>query len=407
MPQFNYRGRDKEGLLRVGQREAPSVDKLNQLLIKEGIYPISIQQIIEKTSFTETVKGLLQGKALVLEELAIFARQMQLLQKANVPMVNSLQQLKTYTRSYQLKKALEKVIEDLEKGQSLSSAMENHPTVFTPLVVNLVQIGESTGDLTGTFENLHHYLSFELNNHKQLKAAFRYPIFVLITVGLAILILNVFVIPTFAKFYVQAGISLPWQTRFLIASSNFFVHDGIYALIGLIGLFLLFNHYIHTPKGKYRWDYFLLSVPVTGKLLRRLLLIRFSQTLSITINAGLSITKSLELVKKLLHNNFISTEITRMQEAIERGTTFTESIKAISLLSPLEMQIVAVGEKNGELSPAMDFIASFHAQEIEFDLKRLNDVIGPTLIGIISVLVLIMALGIYLPIWNMVNLVNG
>src|SRR5215208_1705958 len=317
MPQYSYRGRDKEGQLRVGQRDAPSEDKLNQILIKEGIYPIHIKEQHELRPSLETIKNLLQSKTLHLEELAIFARQMQLLYKANVPIITSLKQLSSYTRSHKLQRALKRVIEDLEKGQSLSSSMQNYPDVFTPLMINLVQIGENTGDISGAFSYVHDYLSFELSNAKQLKTAFRYPIFVLVTIAIAIILLNVFVIPTFAHFYERADITLPWQTIALIMVSHFFVHYGLYTLAAIIIMSIFLYRYIQTPEGKYRWDSLKLKVPLFGKLLKRLILIRFSQSLAITLNAGLSITKSLELVRNVLQNNFVNNEINQMQESIE------------------------------------------------------------------------------------------
>ncbi len=407
MPQFIYRGRNKEGHLRVGRRDAASADMLNNTLIKEGIFPIEISlQKAARFDF-EAFQDWFQNKSLQLEELSIFSRQMQLLSKANVPMITALKQLAEYTRSRRLSKAIKSVIDDLEKGNTLSTAFQNCPGVFTPLMVHLVQIGENTGNLSSAFLQIHDYLEFELTNTKQIKAAFRYPSFVLFTIILSILSLNLFVIPTFARFYSKSGVTLPWQTRLLISSSNFFIHDGLYALIGLIILIIWLYRYVHTPTGRYQYDAFKFKLPMIGKILKRLALIRFSQTFAITIEAGLSVTKSLDLINNLLQNAYLKAQILEVKESIERGKTFTESIKQLTFLTPLEMQILSVGDQNGALGPALSYIAFFHAHEMEYDLKRMQDTIGPVLIGIVSILILIMALGIYLPIWNMVNLYHA
>lgn len=407
MPQFNYRGRDKEGHLRVGQRAAASADALNVELVKEGTFPIQITEIHSRRTFITKLQDWVQGENLHLEELAIFSRQMQLLHDAGVPLVTSLKQLSTNTRSKKLAFALNGIIAELEKGLNLAAAMQQYPEVFSPLMISIVQIGENTGQLSQSFAHLHHYLDFELRNNKQIKSAFRYPILILISITIAILVLNFFVIPNFAKFYVNLQVSLPWETRLLINMSNFFINQSIFLLIFIAFIGTLIYRYLKTPQGHYQWNKLQLNLPFMGKLLRRIILIRFSESLSIILSSGISITQGLVLVKNVISNSYIAEQISQMQESIERGVSFTRAIAKSNLFTSLEMQILTVGEKNGELSPALDYIANFHSHEIEYDLKRINDFIGPVMVGLIGGLILIIALGVYLPIWNMINLVRS
>jgi MSHA biogenesis protein MshG len=199
---------------------------------------------------------------------------------------------------------------------------------------------------------------------------------------------------------------LPWETRLLIGMSNIIMHYGVYLLLGFFGFCYLIYRYLQTPGGKNKYHRMLLRMPIFGKIYRRLILIRLSQTLAIILNSGIHISQGLSLVKNSLNNQYIEDQLTAAQELIERGTSFTQAMTQIELFTPLEHQIISVGEKNGELGPALSYIGTFQSGEIEFDLKRLNDSIGPILIGAISGLVLIVALGIYLPIWNMVDLVH-
>jgi MSHA biogenesis protein MshG len=171
-------------------------------------------------------------------------------------------------------------------------------------------------------------------------------------------------------------------------------------------LLTAFNRYLATDEGKLYWDKLKLNIPVIGRLIRRLILIRFSQSMSIVISSGIPVVQGLNIVRNIIQNSYISAQIIQMEESIERGTTFTKSIEKVELFSPMELQILSVGEKNGELAPALDYINEFHTHEIEFDLKRMSDYLGPILIGSASLLILIVALGVYLPIWNMVNLVK-
>ncbi len=406
MPQFSYKARDKNGVMRTGSRFASTLDQLNNDLINEGIFPLEIKLFKEKSAFAENFENWMQGEALHKQELAIFSRQMKLLYQAGVPMVTAFKQLSAHTRSKRLAKALLGVIQYLEKGQSLASSLEHYPKVFSPLIINIVRIGENTGHLDKAFEHIHEYLEFDANNLKQVKSAFRYPIFVLISIILAIIVLNIFVIPSFGRFYVNLTVPLPWQTRLLIGSSNVMMHYGIYFLMafGIIGFYLM--RYIRSPIGKAKFDKLLLSLPVFGSLLRRIILIRFAQSLAIMHSSGLSITQSLTLVREIIDNTYIQNQIADAQEAIERGSSFVSSINKIPLFTQLEIQILAVGEKNGELTPALKYIATFHSEEIVFELKRISDLIGPILIAVVSGLILIIALGVYLPIWNMINLVH-
>lgn len=407
MPQFSYRGRDREGQLRVGQRSADTANNLSTELIKEGITPIQIKQMGSQHSYWDKLRYSMQSESLHREELTVFTRQMQVLHQAGVPIMIALKQLIQHTRSHRLQHALQGMIEHFEKGESLATAMHYYPETFSPLMINIVQIGENTGKLSEAFAQLHRYLEFESSNIKQIKSAFRYPLFVLIAIIFAVVILNIFVIPTFARFYINLEVTLPWQTRFLIGMSNFFVNYGLYLLVFIILACILLSRYLRTPQGRYVWDKSKLSLPIIGKLLRRIILIRFSQSFAIILNAGLPVTQGLTLIKNIMLNAYIIEQVARAQEAIERGISFTQAMAKIDLFTSLEVQILAVGEKSGELASSLSYIADFHSHEIEFDLKRMNDFLGPILIGAAGGLILIIALGIYLPIWNMVNLTRG
>lgn len=407
MPQYTYQGRDKDGHAKTGTRTAASIDSLNNELLKEGIFAIRITEAMQTISWRDTLQNWLQKDSLHRDELAIFSRQMKLLHQAGVPMVTALKQLAEHTHSKRLELALLGVSEQLEKGTSLANAMQQYPTIFTPLIVNIIRIGENTGQLDKSFEHVHRYLEFEASNIKQIKTAFRYPTFVLISMLAAIIILNIFVIPSFGKFYSNLSVALPWQTQLLIGMSNIVMHYGIYLAIAMAVLGIYFYRYLKTSTGRLRWDTLLLRAPIIGKLLKRIILIRFSQSLSIMLSSGLSVTQALQLVKDIVINSVIANQIAAMQSALERGTPLTQTLSQVDLFTPLEIQILGVGEKNGELSPALTYIANFHSQEIEFDLKHMSDLIGPILIAVISGIILIIALGVYLPIWNMINLVHA
>lgn len=406
MPEFNYRGRDKTGNLKVGQRFSANMDILNAELIKEGVFPIQITPIHTASSSSLNVKYWFQRRSAYLQELSIFSRQMQLLQQANVPTLDALKQLWAFSKALRLKEGIKGVIEQIEKGMDLSTAMSMFPNAFPAIMINMIKMGQSTGHLDQAFLHSHQYIEFEIQNSRQTKSVLRYPMFLLVTTLAAVIVLNVFVIPTFAQFYGNMKVNLPWETTLLIGMSDFLVSYGWYLLFFFIGLGSYIFYLLKKPKGRYAWHVFQLRLPLIGRLLKRIALIHFSQALSIALKSGVSIVDGLKLAAESTQNTKIRQQILKMLEAIQGGTTFTQASKNNDLFGPMELQIFSVGEKNGELGAALEYIAQFYSRDIEYDLKRLNDIIAPLLIAILSGLILILALGVYLPIWNMVNLVN-
>jgi MSHA biogenesis protein MshG len=407
MPQFKFKGRDPTGGLRTGERSADSIDALGAILIKEGITPIEIK-IAESTEnpLDSIMRFLRVHNQQNLEDLSIFVRQMQLLTEAGVPMIVSLAQIASLSRTKRLKYSIEKCIEYLEKGERLSGAMRHFPDIFSKLVINIVEIGENTGRLSDAFGHLHDYLTFETENQKKISSTFRYPIFMVVMIVSAVLLLNIFVIPTFAGFYSKASTSLPWQTQVLMGMSSFFIHHGFTALMVMLGVFYAWVRYLNTHQGRLFWDRFQLRIPMIGSLIKRIILIRFSQALAIILNSGISVVHAFHLVNDLLKNVYIKSQIDEAIEAIERGSHFTKAIENIELLTSIEMQIIGVGEQNGQIGAAMQYIGNFHRHEIEYDLKKLNEWVSIVLTSVVAVFILLMALGIYLPIWNMSNMMH-
>lgn len=404
MPSYIYKGRDKEGTLHTGRRFAKNVDLVNLDLLKEGITPLLITVVPDKESFLDRVADLLQGNTVRLQALAIFARQMESLHSSGVSMTTALKQLCEFTRSRKLSKALQGIIEEVEGGKTLAQAVKNYPKVFPPVAVSLIEMGEETGRLTEAFGSLYNYLDFEIETTKQLKAAMRYPSFIVVGLAIAIVILNIFVIPTFANLYKQFNAALPMPTRILIGMSDIFVHYGLYMLIGLVIIVIAFIQYIRTKSGRYAWDRFKLKVPLFGQLLARIVLVRFCRSLAIVFESGLTVTQGLALTEEVVGNQYIAKQVRSARESIERGLSFTLAITKIKIFSNMEIQVLNVGEKNGELAPALQYISDFYAREIAYTLQHIVDWLNPIILSIMGIFILIIALGIYLPIWNMVKL---
>ena len=412
MPRFKYKGRNNSGALVSGQLHAVSANAVATDLFGENITPIDITEIQGKASGKTKQKSsrgsgpLVFNEKISLVDLIIFSRQMFSLSKAGIPLDKALRGLKDSISNQKFKVILNEIGQDLEKGLSLTDSLGMHPKLFNPLYLSLIHVGENTGRLDLAFEQVGKYLELERDTKKQISSATRYPIFVLITIAIALAILTVFVIPVFAETFARLGADLPWQTILLINISAFMVSYWYYILGLLIGSFYLFRLYIGTETGRENWDKKKLGLPLIGGIFERIALSRFSRTFSMMMKAGVPIVQSLGIISRAVGNTYIGNNVIGMRDNISKGESlYLSSLKA-GMFSPLVLQMVSVGEESGNLDELLSEVADFYDSEVEYDLKRLSAAIEPILIVCIAGMVLILALGVFLPIWDLANAVR-
>jgi len=406
MPTFKYNGRDGSGDLVSGERLADSADSLSGQLFNEGITPIQITLQQEQRGLLQKLKILFEKKRVSTTELALFTRQMYTLNKAGVAISTAMKHLSKTSYSLRMSQVLMGISQRLESGQNLGTAMEQYPDVFSPLIIAMVQIGQNTGKLDNAFLRLTEYLELEGSTIKRVKTAIRYPIFVMSAIIIGIIIINIFVIPAFAKVYMRANIPLPWMTIILISISNFFVNYWIYLLIVTIILGIAVRQYLKSPQGKYKWHKYQLKIPIIGYLLQRMVLLRFSETFTIIVNSGIPINEGLTLVAQSISNQYAREEVIAMKNAIQRGSSIFQAASSCKLFTSLELQMLSISEQTGELGEMLNEIALYYQREVDYDLKHLTDIIEPILLSCVAVMVLFLALAVYMPIWNMVKLVH-
>jgi MSHA biogenesis protein MshG len=279
--------------------------------------------------------------------------------------------------------------------------MLNYPKVFTPLMVSMVRVGQSSGRLAEAFLQISEYLEFEGSSVKNIKTALRYPTLVVIAMIAAIVLINVLVIPAFARVFLQAKVELPLPTRILIVTSHFFTQYWVYILVFIVSFTAYVLWYVKTDKGRYNWDRLMLHLPLFGKLLKRIFLLRFVQTFATILDSGVPLMEGIELSAQAANNEFIRKKILSMRESIERGNSLTLAASSTDLFTPMEIQILGVSEETGELSSMLRQIADFYRREVDYDMRKISDTIEPALIVLLSGVILILALAVYLPIWNM------
>lgn len=407
MPLFQYKGRNARGEAVTGRLDALSADAVATQLFNTGVTPIDIVPIKASTDVLGALGAKLREGKVELQELILFCRQMYTLAKAGVPMLQALRGLRDSTQNPALANVLGQLADSLDAGLDLTTALKRHPKVFSSLFVSLVQVGETTGNLDGAFMQLAKYLELEKDTRDRIKAAVRYPAFVLVAITVAMFIINMFVIPAFARIYSSFHSELPWATKVLIATSNFTIQYW-YLIFGFLLLATLgLGYYISTPEGRYRWHKMKLRLPVVGGIIYRAMLGRFARALSITMKAGVPLVQGLTVVSRAVDNDFISARIVQMRDGVERGETITRTAAATGMFPPLVVQMIAVGEETGAVDDLMLEVGEYYEREVDYDLKNMSSAIEPILIVAVGIMVLILALGVFLPMWDLARAARG
>lgn len=402
MPIFQYKARVQGGELRQGKVDAPDAEAVADQLLSGGMTPIEISEAKEKSDPLESLRQRLQAfESVPFDDLILFARQMYSLTKAGVPILRALKGLATTSRTPAMGRVLGEVCDDLESGRNLSGALGRHPKVFPALFGSMVQVGENTGRLEEVFDQIAGYLQQEKEIADRVKAALRYPTFVTIAIGVAIGFISLFVIPTFEKVFKGFGSELPLPTKIIMGISHFAVSYWPYILVAMVLTFFGLKRYINTKSGRMRWDSLKLRLPLVGSIIQRATLTRFSNAFAMSFGAGVPLVTALGLTAQAVDNMYVATKLNEIRNGIERGDTLTRSAAATGLFTPLVLQMLSVGEETGAVDEMLREVADFYEREVDYDLKKLSSAIEPILIVVIGGMVLVLALGVFLPMWNL------
>lgn len=398
---YVYRGRNNEGQPVNGQVDASSVDAAATQLLGRGVTPIALEEQKEQPAFTQYWQDLTAKRRVETVELIMFCRQMYTITRAGIPLVKGMRGLSASMRNLTFQKVLLDIIERLESGVELSTAMRYHPKVFNQLFVSMVSVGEGSGRLDLAFNQLSEYMERDQETIKSIKTALRYPSFVLIALAIAIAVINIKVIPAFAGMFEKFGAQLPLPTRILIGISDFFVSYWLYMLSALILGGVWAYHYIQTPEGSRKWGRKKLRLWVVGDIIERASMARYARSFGLMMKAGLPISNALELSARAVDNPYLGDKIRAIRAGIERGEGLFQTHQNSGMFTPLVLQMISVGEESGQVDVLLEEVAAFYEREVAYDVKRLSDRIEPIMIIMMAGFVTILALGIFLPMWDM------
>ncbi len=402
MPYFAYKGRNARGELLKGILESADSNAVADQLMNTGVTPVEI--VATRKPSTGLDGGVLQRlfeEKVTSIDVQLFSRQMYTLLKSGVPIFRGLAGLQESAVNKSFAKILQDVRESLDAGRELSAAMRRHPKVFSSFYISMVRVGEMTGRLDEIFLRLFDHLEFEREMRERVRGALRYPSFVITAMVVAMVVINIFVIPAFAKVYAGFHAELPLMTRVLIGSSNFMIaYWPLLAALGA-GAALAFRLYVGTASGRYQWDRIKLRFPLAGTIILKGSLARFARSFGLASRSGVPVVQGLSVVSQVVDNAYIAGRVEQMREGVERGESVLRTAATTGVFTPIVLQMIAVGEETGAIDELMDEIAAMYQREVEYEVKTLSARVEPILLVGLGILVLVLALGIFLPIWDL------
>jgi MSHA biogenesis protein MshG len=403
MPIFTYTGRARGGELSSGLMEGDSPDGVAARLFASGITPIEVKPAAVKgdNDVSQWLRKLGVGKPTT-SDLVLFSRQMYTIAKSGIPLLRGIKGLAASTHNVVLRETLEEILRDLEGGRDLAGSLARHPSIFPALYVSIIRVGEETGTLEASFRRLAEYLQQDQELRDRIKAALRYPMIVMGVIAAAIVVLTMFVIPKFEPLFKGLGDNIPWPTLAIMSVSEF-AREFWYVVFGaLIVAVLGVRHYISSESGRFRWDRWKMRVPVIGKLVHQGTLARIARSLSISMTAGMPVIQTLKVISQATGNTYMTERMVRLREAVERGDPLSRAAASVGMFPPLVLQMMAVGEETGDLSALLDEVAGFYEREVDHALKGLSAAIEPILVIAVGGIVCVLALGVMLPMWEMI-----
>jgi MSHA biogenesis protein MshG len=405
---FAYTGRTAQGSVN-GTVEAATAGAAAEVLMSRGVTPLTIRQsggaAPAATEGADRKPGFdlqtwMQPQVQAVDKL-LFSRQLHTLLKSGVPILRALAGLQDSATNPRMKQTLLEVRQSLGSGIELSMCMAQHPKVFDGFYVALVRVGEMTGRLEEVFLRLFHHLEFEQFMGQQVKSALRYPLFVIAAMAGAVMVINIMVIPAFSTVFASFGAELPLATRILVGTSNFTLNYGWLMLAGSVAGGLALRRWVRTAAGKLVWDRWKLQIPVAGKIVRKATLARFARSFSLSLKSGVPVEQAMSVVAATVDNSHMAQKIDGMRMSIEHGESILRAAMNAGVFTPIVLQMIAVGEETGAVDELMDEVAGLYTNDVQYDLKTLGQQIEPILIVFLGLLVLVLALGVFLPVWDL------
>lgn len=404
MPAFKYKARDRAGRMVIGDATAASLPDLREQLRKRHLFVTEMKEEIKRSQ--SGLFGLFRRRKPKLDEMVVMSRQLATLVKAGLPIIDALDSVIEQTTGAVLKEGLSAVRLDVLSGNTLTNAMRKHPLVFNELYTSLVEAGETGGLLEFTLETAAVLFDKEAELRNKVKSAFIYPILVILASFGMVAFMLVFIVPVFADVYKQFRCELPFVTLALVNVSFIIVHYSWAVLLGAIGMVMAIRRYIMTPGGRRRFDALKLRLPLLGKLIHKMCVSRFTRTFGGLTKAGVPILTALSTAANTAANVVVIEAVNKVRTFVKEGTNLSISLEQVKVFPSMVTRMVAAGEQSGNIDEMLEEVTRFFDRDIEYTVDRLTKILEPIMTVAVGGIVLFVLLALYMPIFNLTNVVK-
>lgn len=398
MKTFKYRARDRNGKLISAFIEARDEDEVLEKIKNLGYILIDLKQT-KKPGFQLFIR-----RKVALSDINIFTIQLLTLTRAGVPLLSALLSIKEQIPGKVLKEIVENIIKEVEKGRFFSEALSKYENIFGKVYVNMIRSAEAGGTFEDILERLVFIGERDLDTRAKLRAATAYPVIVVSALLVAFFVLVLFVIPRFAKLFSQFNVPLPLPTHILIGTHSLLANYWLVFLMLSLVLFIGFVFSLRSYKGRVFWDNLKIKIPILGPLILKIILSRLSRLISILTHTGVPLLEVLKLAESGARNLVIEKAIERISKNVNEGRSMAEAMKATGIFPPLVVQMVSVGEETGKIDELLMHVSKYYDMEVERGIRNLSTYLEPILIFILACAVLFIALSVFLPMWNLIQL---
>lgn len=399
MPIYAYKALTPSGATTENRIEAASEAQARSMLRLRGEHVVSLRELpIGQAKPTGA-----RGKKPSADDVASTIRQLSIMVRAGVPLVEGLSGLADQAKSPVLAHALSTMASDVSQGSALSEAFAQHPTVFPTLAAEMAQMAEAGGNLAESLAKLADHLESGAEITRKVRGALAYPIVVMCISVITVLIMVTFILPRFTKLFKQMGAKVPWTTQALIATSHAMTTYWYLFVGGAVGIFYLTRRYLRTPAGRRKFDALVLKLPIVGDVVSKIVLSRVLACMSTLLGSGVPMLKTLQTAGAAANNEIVKQALLRASADVAEGNATSQSLRSAGIFPPLVLQMVASGEKTGELPSMLEYVCTLYDRETEAKVKSLTSIIEPIMIVLLGVIVGFIAMSVIVPIYSLVG----
>lgn len=398
MPNFTYSARNNQGKEVKGKIEARDGQAVVEILQDKGLVVVNVK---EQATFDIESLGQINIGGVPMKDKVVFMRQLATMVGAGLPLTRGLQVMEQQISNPMFKRVITQVKSSVEAGKSLAESFKNSDEVFDDVTINLIEAGESSGNL----DDILNKLAIELEESKKLqgklKGALTYPLILLVIIVGVMVLMMLVLVPAMSDIYGEFGGELPTITRVMVAMSDFFINYWWAIVIVLLGLLIGYKVWVDTPKGKRTKDKIIVKIPIMGVIISKMQLAQFTRLLGLLLGSGLSIIRALELTAMSLSNDMFKEVIFQAKEEVERGGSLALPIARSDYYPLIVSSMIAVGEETGELDTVLAKVSQYYKEEVDQATENMSSLLEPIFLVIMGVAVAFIALGVYTPMFQL------